>query len=250
MPEEMNTIHWVFLSPHLDDAVLSCGGMIWEQVQQGCQVEIWTVFAGDPPMDRLTPFAQSLHDRWQTGVEAVAERRREDEEACRVLGVIHRHLDYPDCIYRYTIDGEAVIAAEEDLFQQAYQGEPHLVSQLASHLRRALPGGAVLAAPQGIGWHIDHQVVARATTSLEQKVWSYADYPYAAALTPARLHWQSHPGRSYLLPVSENGLHYWQESVAAYISQISTFWGGLDQMRAAIAAYWSHGGGSMLRSFL
>jgi len=35
--------------PHFDDAVLSCGGLIWEQTQKGIPVEIWTVCAGDAP---------------------------------------------------------------------------------------------------------------------------------------------------------------------------------------------------------
>jgi len=42
-------MHWIYLSPHLDDAVLSCGGIIWQQVQSGHQVEIWTICAADPP---------------------------------------------------------------------------------------------------------------------------------------------------------------------------------------------------------
>ena len=41
----MNDSHWIYLSPHLDDAVYSCGGMLWEQVQRGVQAEVWTIFA-------------------------------------------------------------------------------------------------------------------------------------------------------------------------------------------------------------
>ena len=42
-------MHWIYLSPHFDDAVLSCGGMIWEQVHSGETVEIWTLCAGQIP---------------------------------------------------------------------------------------------------------------------------------------------------------------------------------------------------------
>ena len=68
-------MHWIYLSPHLDDAVLSCGGLIWEQVQLGERVEIWTIFAGDPPAEMLTPFAEELHTRWGCGLNAVEIRR-------------------------------------------------------------------------------------------------------------------------------------------------------------------------------
>jgi len=40
-------MRWIYISPHFDDAVLSCGGLIWEQTHKGITVEIWTVCAGD-----------------------------------------------------------------------------------------------------------------------------------------------------------------------------------------------------------
>ena len=53
----------VYLSPHLDDAVLSCGGMIHRQAQAGERVVVVTVCAGDPPPGPLSDFARSLHER-------------------------------------------------------------------------------------------------------------------------------------------------------------------------------------------
>jgi hypothetical protein len=38
----MDAMRWIYLSPHLDDAALSAGGLIYEQTQAGIQVEIWT----------------------------------------------------------------------------------------------------------------------------------------------------------------------------------------------------------------
>ena len=77
---------WIYLSPHLDDAAFSCGGLIWEQVKAGETVEVWTICAGEPPEGELPPFARSLHDRWGTGGQTVARRRAEDQAACEVLG--------------------------------------------------------------------------------------------------------------------------------------------------------------------
>src|SRR5689334_12434287 len=76
----------VYLSPHLDDAALSCGGMIHQQTQAGERVVVVTLCAGGPPAGALSDFAQSLHTRWQTPVEAVAVRRAEDLAALKVLG--------------------------------------------------------------------------------------------------------------------------------------------------------------------
>jgi LmbE family N-acetylglucosaminyl deacetylase len=33
-------MRWIYLSPHFDDAVLSCGGLIFDQAQAGTPVEI------------------------------------------------------------------------------------------------------------------------------------------------------------------------------------------------------------------
>ena len=91
---------WVYFSPHLDDVALSCGGLISQQARTGEKVEIWTVCAGDPPPGSLSPFAEELHARWQTGREATASRRQEDLASCNRLSASCRHLPVPDCIYR------------------------------------------------------------------------------------------------------------------------------------------------------
>jgi len=68
-------VKWIYLSPHLDDAALSCGGLLWEQSQAGDEVAVWSICAGDPPPGRLSPFARSLQARWGTGSRSAAERR-------------------------------------------------------------------------------------------------------------------------------------------------------------------------------
>ncbi len=68
-------MRWIYISPHLDDAVLSCGGLIREQTSTKTQVEIWTVFSGDPPAGSLSAFANFQHTQWGLGVEASSLRR-------------------------------------------------------------------------------------------------------------------------------------------------------------------------------
>ena len=93
-------MNWIYLSPHLDDVVLSCGGVICEQIKAGDKVQVWTICAGDPPENQLTLFAQDLHARWNTDNDAVSIRREEDQLACHLLGASPTHFNYPDCIYR------------------------------------------------------------------------------------------------------------------------------------------------------
>ena len=53
----------IYLAPHLDDAALSCGGQIYTATQQGANVRIVTVMAGDAPADGIAGYAVELHER-------------------------------------------------------------------------------------------------------------------------------------------------------------------------------------------
>ena len=90
-------MRWIYISPHLDDAVLSAGGFLYEQARSGIPVEIWTIVCGFPPQGELTPFAQVLHSVWGTGTaeETVKLRRAEDVEAARIIGAKTVHFDIP-----------------------------------------------------------------------------------------------------------------------------------------------------------
>lgn len=243
-------MHWIYLSPHLDDVVLSAGGLVWEQTSEGETVEIWTVCAGDPPPP-YTSFAQELHTRWGTdGEQTAAVRRAEDQAACRVLGAKVRHSPIPDCIYRRLPDsGEAVIREREDLFRVYPTGEKFLVADIASWIRKNLPADARLVSPLALGGHIDHRLVRDAAESLLIPLWYYADYPYVIddPLNHTDLRDQVAGYQpSFVQGISPQALAAWQAAVAEYASQISTFWGSLEEMRGRIAAYHQEGGGAVL----
>src|SRR6266487_3414977 len=54
----------IFLSPHFDDAIYSCGGTLGVQVNCGLHPLVITVFAGTPPPGtELSPFATLIHRR-------------------------------------------------------------------------------------------------------------------------------------------------------------------------------------------
>jgi hypothetical protein len=56
----------LFLSPHMDDAVLSCGGLIYQLTQAGEAVTVISVMAGDVPPDvAISPFIEEHFRRWK-----------------------------------------------------------------------------------------------------------------------------------------------------------------------------------------
>lgn len=230
-------MNWIYLSPHLDDVALSCGGLVWEQVQAGDRVSIWTICAGNPPPGTLSPFAESIHLRWQTGAQAATLRRAEDLRSCQILGATPRHFALADCIYRRDdITGTPLYTSEEALFGEIHPGEAGLVHSLGRQMADLLNGGENLISPLAIGGHVDHRLVRAAAESLHYPLWYYADYPYvvqaesSTALPKPEM-------RAVTFPVSERGLAAWIEAVAAYESQISTFWPDRAGMKAAIQSY-------------
>jgi LmbE family N-acetylglucosaminyl deacetylase len=238
----------IYLSPHLDDAALSCGGSIYRQSQRGESIAVITVFAASPPPgDPLSPFARSLHDRWHASApdahfdDPPAARRAEDRRALAALGeniaVIHHPL--PDCIYRLDpATGAALYASESAIFSPVHPADPALAA-----LRRLppLPPGAVLYAPLAVGGHVDHRLLRKVTLACDAPpgaIRFYEDYPYAA-----------HPGavesalgdpalwEPVVVPLDEAVLSAKIAAIAEYHSQISTFLPDLDAMAAAIRAY-------------
>lgn len=235
-------MRWIYISPHFDDAVLSCGGLICEQTRQGTPVEIWTVCAGDPPPGPLSKMAQKIHKEWGTGnaEETVRLRRGEDREAASRVGAGVFHADIPDCIYRRAPSG--VLLYTTSVFTPWNPLERDLPARIAATLRKGLAPDDIVVCPLAIGGHVDHVIVRRAIESLERPLRYYADIPYLLdrpkSLAPitAGLAGEIHR-------VSGDGLRAWMAAVAAHHSQISMLFKTQRRMRQAIARYWesAHG---------
>ena len=76
----------VYLSPHFDDASLSCGGNIHRQEQAGEPVLVVTVCAAPPSANEpLSPFAESQHKNWGNPGDIVAMRQTEDQAHAPVV---------------------------------------------------------------------------------------------------------------------------------------------------------------------
>ena len=173
----------IYLSPHLDDAVLSCGGQIFQRTQAGERVLIATVTAGSPASSSISTYAQSLHDRWVLVVDAVEARRQEDQWAAAVLGGETLLWPNPDCIYRHNpITGLPYYTSDEEIFGEVQSGEESLVMEIAQ-LVDQLPPHDQLFVPLGVGHHVDHLLTRSAaekrSAENQGQLWYYEEYPYA-----------------------------------------------------------------------
>lgn len=227
----------IYLSPHLDDAVYSCGGLIASQARLGQAVEIWTVSAGDPPEGPLSPFAEMLHASWGLGREAPATRRREDIAACLLVGAAHRHFSFVDCIYRRAPDGTWLYNPDNMWSAPLVDDEP-VIETLRATLDLLLHPDDRLYCPLTVGGHVDHRLARLAAERLGRPLLHFADYPYVQNQEVGNL---SDGLALEVHPLSPECLRLWQDGVAVYASQLSAFWPDEAGMRKVIAAYASPG---------
>lgn len=142
------------VSPHLDDAVLSCG----EWIARHPGTTIVTVLAGTPKGNRVLTTYDERCGFLNAG-EALDRRRAEDVRAAAVLDAYASHLSFVDGQYRPRDQAARIVgmfAADDSV------SDPLLI-------------------PVGLG-HPDHELVARCVTEAVHRkgrtVWLYEDLPY------------------------------------------------------------------------
>jgi LmbE family N-acetylglucosaminyl deacetylase len=242
----------LYLSPHLDDVVLSCGGRIHQLTLVGKSVLVVTVFAGSP---HLSPgaadgvpslYIAGLHQRWKTATDAPAVRRAEDRAALRVLRADFHHLPYPDCIYRqHPVTGEFLYQSDGDIFAEVHPVEFSLAAELEKVLAAwvGAPETVTIYAPLTAGHHVDHQIVAAAALGLQatgHRVLFYEDYPYTkdpAALPAARRRMGGDNWQPESFPLSAQDLTAKTNAVLCYRSQLSTFFDADVEVGQRLRAY-------------
>lgn len=237
-------MRWIYISPHLDDAVLSAGGLIHDQVRAGMQVEIWTILCGFPPAGELSPFAQVLHYQWGIAStdELIRSRRAEDKKACQIVGAKPVYFDYLDCIYRRGKNDDWLYSY---IFVPPHEDEADLPARIAESIFTRLEPTDQLVCQLGLGSHVDHVLVRRAVELLQRPLLYYTDIPYLFK-TPEEFAPSTAGMKANAYTVGEAGLGAWQEAIAAYESQISSLFESSDHMRSQIQQYWSENGGVRL----
>jgi LmbE family N-acetylglucosaminyl deacetylase len=230
-----------FLSPHPDDAVLSCGGLIYQLAQAGEEVTVFTVMSGDLPAHiPLNPFIQEHIERWQLGPNPAAKRRIEDRAAIEFLGASVEFGPFPDCLYRAGTDGSWLYTDLKKLFGPVDPRDP--VLQQASVITNRIKHDMTLYIPLGVGNHVDHQlvrdiIVAWKISHPEVAIFLYEEYPYTIQGFPV-----INAARSVLKVETQPVIHHLRSeaidakirAIACYESQISTFWSDLESMARAV----------------
>jgi LmbE family N-acetylglucosaminyl deacetylase len=238
---------FLFLSPHLDDIALSCGGYVKRLTTQGSKALIATFCTANAPAPgSLSAAAQRVHKEWQLGDQPYPARREEDRQACALLGAQPIHLNLTDAIYRFDDAGRPLytdefIGVPPNPYDQKTQ-LPALKAALQNTL--AAHKGAIVVSPMAVGGHVDHTLVRRAAEAVvpAARLRYYEDYPYAG-WTSARMK------PAYTLSRQSAGLRSWRarltpaevdarvDAVACYASQMTALFGSAQAMPLTMRDY-------------
>jgi LmbE family N-acetylglucosaminyl deacetylase len=173
------------LSPHLDDAVLSC----WHALTSMGEVAVINMFAAIPARDHPL----SWWDRVTGATDSAArmrERLAEDQRALALAGRRAVNLEFLD---------------------DQYRGAHQPLDQIVAELRCILAPTAVLLAPAGIGGHPDHLLVRAAALTLRENGFAvalYAELPHAI-----RNGWPQHIDNGSRRAPADNAEIEWEQAL-------------------------------------
>ncbi|MFE7601037.1 PIG-L deacetylase family protein [Streptomyces sp. NPDC057494] len=192
------------LSPHLDDAVLSCGALLgW--AGRRAPVTVASLFTeATPPPYTLSGRQYLKQTRAGDAEELFAERRAEDRQVLELLDVDWHHAGLVDGLFRRLPRPRPGTGGLVRLLPEVTHVYPtyrlhltrgrvsahdaetlHVVGEIIDALLPARSGGLVLA-PLAVGGHADHVLVRTAAERSGRRVVYYSDFPYnqSAAADP------------------------------------------------------------------
>ena len=172
----------LILSPHLDDAVLSCGGFMAEAVEAGRRVVVYNMFCA-PYKGLLSPFACELHVNWGNPADIYELRLEEDRQALDIIGAERLIGDVCDAIYRRDAQGNWLYTCMADLLGKRHAADEAVAAKYTARIRMDFARDYVhIYAPMGIGGHVDHLLtfdIGEALAKLGYRVSFYEELPYA-----------------------------------------------------------------------
>jgi LmbE family N-acetylglucosaminyl deacetylase len=237
---KIESMRWIYLSPHLDDAVLSAGGLIYEQTQSGIPVEIWTFMCGYAPSGAVSSFAELQHAQWgfSSAEETIRMRRAEDKTAAVLVGASIVHFDFLDCIYRRGTNGEWLYY---DIFVPPHPEDAGIPAQIAAAISARLQPADVLVCQLSVGSHVDHVLVRQGAELLGYPLRYDIDVPYIF-YKREELGPKSAGMKETMYSITETGLTRWKEAALAYKSQIVVLGDAFntpEKAQESIQSYWA-----------
>lgn len=175
------------ISPHLDDAVLSCGGLILD-LKITNNISVVNVFTEGNSGPYTLSGKKFLKMTGQPdALQLYKLRKAEDEKALSKLGVTFINLGFQEALFRKkkpSVLGKYIPELSHTyptfrfhIMKNVKHNDP-VKEKLKAQLKHLIPSDAVVIAPFGVGNHADHVLVRSVCEEIFGKVILYSDFPY------------------------------------------------------------------------
>ncbi len=183
-----------FVSPHLDDAIYSCGALI-AHLAQHIPIHVINVFTSSGNGHNTLSARMFLRAcAFDNSEQLFIERRKEDARILKSLGVSVTNLDLVDALWRQKANTDFISKMTQKVLPEFAHMYPtyqlHIsrgkvsrwdsptIKALTQKLQNLIPRDAVIFAPSAIGDHVDHVLVRRVCEKTFERVVYWTDFPY------------------------------------------------------------------------
>jgi LmbE family N-acetylglucosaminyl deacetylase len=187
---------WLFLSPHLDDAILSCGALMASEATKR-EILVVTLFTECGPTPHTRAARSFLRQCAAKDAGSLFEaRRKEDITVLTSVGVRFRHLGATDALFRRrqeALIGSAVLGKAIPELVHRYptyrfdialgrvsRGDAVLVNHLRDTVQQEIDdfNAGLVFCPIGVGKHVDHLITRKVAEKSAERAVFYSDFPY------------------------------------------------------------------------
>lgn len=185
-------MRYTFVSPHMDDVVLSAGNCILDLIKKKKKVLVTTVFTefGKEPISLKS--RRYLYDSGFFNLKQfIKARKKEDRQAMETLGAEYVHLGFIDGGFRkkenvnwffellsYLGIGKKFLYPAKLFSGKIFPEDELLIKMVYLELKKRVGANDVLLGPLAIGNHVDHLIVKEMLSFFPNKKYFWIDQPY------------------------------------------------------------------------
>lgn len=174
---------FMFFSPHLDDAILSCGQLIIELLKKNADITVITVFT-KTKTKTISPQGKQFLKQcgYKTSSKLYRDFNLEDKKVLKHLKVKYIHLGFTDAAWRTNEIGKPTYQNSDVQFSgNVSVSDKKLIKDVSQKIKSIInkrKGETMIFAPLSIGSHVDHVIVKKALEKINVPAIYWKDYPY------------------------------------------------------------------------
>lgn len=245
----------IFFSPHLDDAVLSCGGLI-AGLKNKSSTLVVSIFS-DVGQGTTSEFGEMFINTcgYKNGFSLIRERKIEEKRAAEKLGYDFLFLDFPDAFFRFErkiFSKKYFYDSRKTLFGKLDEKDKLIIAVIKKRLKdiikKIFTKDGRLYFPLTVGNHIDHQIINKIGYSFllekfvsNKRTYFYEDFPYIARATDRDRLRNGLQEKGLKLKkelISKKNLQLKYESILAYQSQIECLFESKDKFMKLFLSFY------------